>query len=86
MEIGRRLKELRRERRESQEKVARAIDITGRNYYRIESGEGLPSLPVFCALADHFQVSLDYLAGRTDVRDMLPSAGGDGGPEKRADV
>lgn len=72
MEIGKRLKELRKERKESQEKVARAIDITARNYYRVESGEGFPGLPVLCALADHFQVNADYLLGRTDVRDMLP--------------
>lgn len=72
MEIGKRLKELRKERGESQEKVARAIDITVRNYCRVEYGEGLPSLPVFCALADHFEVNADYLLGRTDVRDMLP--------------
>ncbi len=74
MEITARLKELRREQEESQERVARAIDITLRNYQRIEGGEGYPSYPVFCALADHFQVNLDYLAGRTDVREMLPPA------------
>lgn len=72
MEITTRLKELRKERKESQERVARAIGITLRNYQRIEGGEGCPSHPVFCALADHFQVNLDYLAGRTDMRDMLP--------------
>ena len=72
MEIKNRLKALRQERKESQERVARAIDITLRNYQRFEAGEGLPSLPVFCALADHFQVNADYLLGRTDVREMLP--------------
>ena len=72
MEIRQRVKELRKERNESQERVARAIDITLRNYQRVEIGEGFPSYSVFLALADHFQVNLDYLAGRTDVRDMLP--------------
>ncbi len=71
MEIGKRLKALRKERKASQEKAARAIDITARNYYRVESGEGLP---VLCALADRFQVNADYLLGRTDVREMLPSS------------
>ena len=74
MKIQQRVKELRKERKESQERVARAIDISLRNYQRIEMGEGFPSYGVFCALADHFQVNLDYLAGRTDVRDMLPPA------------
>ena len=72
MEIKERLQSLRKEQKESQEKVARAIEIALRNYQRIEAGEGLPSLPVFCALADHFQVNADYLLGRTDVREMLP--------------
>lgn len=72
MEITTRLKELRKEQKESQERVARAIDITLRNYQRIEGGEGYPSYPVLCALADHFRVNMDYLAGRTDVREMLP--------------
>ena len=59
MEIRQRVKELRKERNESQERVARAIDITLRNYQRVENGEGFPSYSVFLALADQFQVNLD---------------------------
>ena len=72
MELKQRIKKLRKEQKESQEAVARAIGITLRNYQRYEMGEGVPSYASLCALADHFQVNLDYLAGRTDVRDMLP--------------
>nr|WP_326165491.1 helix-turn-helix transcriptional regulator [uncultured Oscillibacter sp.] len=72
MDIGKRLKMLRKEQRETQEQVARAIDIVLRHYQRIELGEGLPGIEVFYALADHFQVNADYLLGRTDVREMLP--------------
>lgn len=72
MNIGKRLKNLRKQQKKSQEYVARAINITLRNYQRFEHGEGLPSFPVLCALADYFQVSIDYLAGRTDSRDILP--------------
>ena len=72
MGIGKRLKALRKERKETQEQVARAIDIALRHYQRIELEEGLPGIEVFYALADHFQVNADYLLGRTDVRDMLP--------------
>ena len=74
MNIGKRLKELRKERKETQEQIARAIDIALRHYQRIESEEGLPVIEVFYALADHFQVNADYLLGRTGVRDMLPPA------------
>lgn len=72
MELKERLKFLRKERKESQERVARAIDIALRNYQRFESGIGYPSFHVFCLLADHFEVSMDYLAGRTNVRDPMP--------------
>ena len=75
MNIGKRIKVLRKERKETQEQVARAIDIVLRHYQRIELEEGLPGIEVFCALADHFQVNADYLLGRTDVREMLPPSG-----------
>ena len=68
MKIGNRLKELRNERRETQVQVAQAVGMGDRHYQRIESDDGLPGLEIFCALADHFGVSLDYLAGRSDRR------------------
>jgi len=76
MEIRKRLKALRKERKETQLQVAQAIGIAMRHYQRIELNEGLPGIEVFIALADHFQVNMDYLAGRTDCREMLPPAGG----------
>lgn len=72
MEIGKKLRTLRKERKETQLQVAEAIGTAMRHYQRFELDEGLPGLDLFCALADHFQVNLDYLAGRTDVREMLP--------------
>lgn len=70
MEIGSRLKALRKERKETQLQVAQAIGMGDRHYQRIENDEGLPGLEIFSALADHFGVSMDYLAGRTDRRDV----------------
>ena len=70
MEIGSRLKALRKERKETQLQVAQAIGMGDRHYPRIENDEGLPGLEIFCALAEHFGVSLDYLAGRTDRREV----------------
>ena len=72
MKFGKRLKALRKERKETQGQVAKEIGIVMRHYQRIELDEGLPGIEVFCALADHFQVNADYLLGRTDLRDMLP--------------
>ena len=70
MKIGSRLKALRKERKETQLQVAQAVGMGDRHYQRIENDEGLPGLEIFCALADHFGVSMDYLAGRTDRRDV----------------
>ena len=70
MEIGKRLKVLRKESGETQAQVAAAIGIVMRDYQRIENDEGLPGLEIFLALADHFNVSMDYLAGRTDRREV----------------
>ena len=70
MKIGNRLKALRKERKETQLQVAQAVGMGDRHYQRIENDEGLPGLEIFCALADHFGVSMDYLAGRTDRRDV----------------
>ena len=70
MKIGSRLKALRKERRETQLQVAQAVGMGDRHYQRVVNHEGLPGLEIFCALADHFGVSMDYLAGRTDRRDV----------------
>ena len=68
MKINERIIELRKDRKESQVKVAEAVGITPRQYQRFEAGEQKPGFDNFCALADHFGVSLDYLSGRTDKR------------------
>ena len=68
MKFYKRLRELRAERKETQVQVARAIEITDRQYQRFEAGENLPGFENLWALADHFNVSMDYLAGRTDRR------------------
>lgn len=70
MVLQERLHILRKGKRESQEYVAKEIGLTVRQYQRYEAGEQNPNLDNFCALADHFGVSLDYLAGRTKVREV----------------
>ncbi len=70
MKIGNRLKELRKERSETQVQVANAIGMCDSHYKRLENDDGLPGLEIFCALAEHFGVSMDYLAGRTDRREV----------------
>ena len=75
MELNERLRELRKEQGETQKQVAAAIGIGERPYQYLESGEHRPSLDTLIALADHFGVSLDYLAGRSDRREFAPARG-----------
>lgn len=68
MEYYERMKELRVERGETQTQAAEAIGVTLRQYQRYEAGNQKPGLDYLLALADHFEVTLDYLTGRTDER------------------
>jgi len=60
------LKFVRISRNLTQRQVATAIDIGESLYQRYERGAGKPSFDKLIALADYFDVSLDYLVGRTD--------------------
>ena len=62
------VRELRKERGETQVQVAEAVGITEQHYQRFERGANLPNLENAWKLADHFGVSIDYLVGRTDRR------------------
>ena len=68
MNFQERLRLLRKERKETQVQTASAIGLADRHYQRFEAGTNLPGYQNFCALADHFGVTLDYLAGRSDQR------------------
>jgi transcriptional regulator with XRE-family HTH domain len=55
------LKTIRKSKGLTQSKVARGIDISERIYQNYESGEGKPSFDNIIALADFFEISIDYL-------------------------
>lgn len=63
-----RLKQLRESKKLTQSDMAKILDITLQSYQRFEYGSRRPSLDVLIALADYFQVSLDFLVGRTDKK------------------
>ena len=65
--FSQRLLELRQARHLSQNSVATALEIGSRTYQYYESGEREPVLSTLIRMADFYNVSLDYLAGRTDV-------------------
>ncbi len=66
-----RLKELRQEKGLKQTEMAEFIGCIERHYQKIERGEiNIPSLTLV-KLADFFNVSTDYLLGRSDDRRTL---------------
>jgi len=60
------LKKIRAEMGFTQKQVADGIGVTEQAYQRYEYGKVVPSALVLIALADFFDVSLDYLVGRSD--------------------
>ena len=66
METSARLRELRLGRNIMAKTMAQFLHITPRNYQRYERGEVDTPSSKIVALADFFNVSTDYLLGRTD--------------------
>ena len=63
-----RLKLLRLKAKKKQEDIALFLNITRAAYTNIELGKREPDLSTISALADYYNVSTDYLLGRTDVK------------------
>ena len=71
MNFSERLQMIRKKKGMTQVIVAKKVHITERQYQRYEAGENEPTLSVLLRLADLFDVSLDYLAGRSDSPDRI---------------
>lgn len=70
-----RLKELRKERRISQSDLAKAIDVSASSISMYEVGERTPELETFEALADFFNVDMNYLKGKSSVKNLSAELG-----------
>ena len=66
MSFSERFKTLRLEHNLSQQQVAANTGLTDTTVQNYEYGVRKPTYDAFIAIADLFDVSLDYLAGRTD--------------------
>lgn len=64
-----RIKMLRKERKLKQREMAEILGLAERSYQCYEYGERYPDFPGLIAIADFFDVSLDYLVGRSDLRE-----------------
>ena len=63
----RRIKGLREEKNLNQSEVAKFLNISQRTYSYYENGRDIPIL-LLIKLADFYNVSIDYLLNRTNVR------------------
>lgn len=68
MERYQRIRDLREDRDLTQAQVGVAIGVPQRTYAYYESGQRMIPPHVLCALADFYDVSVDYLLGRSNKR------------------
>ncbi|USF25704.1 hypothetical protein N510_000616 [Firmicutes bacterium ASF500] len=70
MIFNERLKILREEKCLTQESTARALDMPLRTYNRLESDGAKTHYDTLLKIADLYEVSVDWLMGRTDRREV----------------
>ena len=68
-EFCERVRAPREERKWSQKALAQELKLTLNAYQLYEYGQGYPTYKRLLALADLFDVCLDYLVGRSDIRE-----------------
>lgn len=67
------LRILREERGLSQMKLGEKVDVSSTSIQQYEAGTNYPSIKTMIKLADFFDVSLDYMFDRSEVRNSLNS-------------
>lgn len=67
--FAQRMKQLRKEKKLKQQQLADQFSVKLRTYQGYEYGESYPEVAKLVAIADFFDVSLDYLVGRSEVRE-----------------
>ena len=70
--LAQRLRYLRSAKKLKQVDVATAVNISSRTYSNYERAYRMPDLRILTSLADFFNVSTDYLLGRTTLRYRYP--------------
>ena len=61
-----RLRRMRKRRGMSQESLAECCFVHLNTIKHYEAGRSMPSADVLCKIAEHFEVSVDYILCRTD--------------------
>ena len=71
MTFSERLVQLRKEKNITQRQLASALNLSEVGIQNYEGGRRKPAYDILLALADYFNVSIDYLTGRTDCPDII---------------
>lgn len=66
--LAQRMREVRKERKISQEATAKALGVAWLSYQRYEGNEREPRAPFVAEFARYFGVSVDYLLGLSDQK------------------
>lgn len=66
--IGNRIRDLRLQHHLSQTALSKSINVSQQTITKWETGKAEPSSSALNSLANFFNVSTDYLVGRTDVK------------------
>lgn len=67
-----RIRNLREDMDMTQSQVGEYLHISQRSYAHYEAGTREIPIEILIELAEMYQVNLDYLVGRTNVKDKLP--------------
>ncbi len=68
--ISERLKSLRLENGYRQKDIIEALELSSARYSQYESGKRMPDIALLIKMADFFDVTVDYLVGRTDYKNL----------------
>ncbi|HLV09368.1 MAG TPA: HD domain-containing phosphohydrolase [Halanaerobiales bacterium] len=71
LNFAERLKKLRREEQIRQIDLADYLGFSRSTITNYEQGIRFPSMDILCRIADYFNVSLDYLLGRSDIKENI---------------
>ncbi len=70
----RRMKDLREDSDMTQQQLADLLYINRRTYSAYETGTHVTPPDILSRLADIYKVSVDYIMGRTDVKEPYPAS------------
>lgn len=70
--LYRRIRDLREDSDLSQKELLDTLNIAQRTYSHYENGDRTIPPEILSKLADFYHTSVDYLLGRTDVRNAYP--------------